>query len=193
VHDSEKDDATWLRMGQILINLAYVAAMFDSDGVDLEFTSNRQCNQHKVKDWAEVMHAFSSAKPSNPSILHTHLHAILRKYDHREASAKGNLNLIVLTDGHSIEDWDFDEIRESISSTTEALDKRDAPVDQIGVQFVLVDGYRGQERFQRLDDDMSKELNTTRYVTIRTYSEADLICTLGISLTLRRSRMHPRT
>lgn len=158
---------TWYELGQLLFQLAWIASKLDPDGIDVRFVGSDHCDVQQVKTWELVAQAFGSVEPHQdpqPLLLCHKLSDILEKY--RRASEqsgcghKTRLNLIVLTSGELNE---YDDIKGIIKEQIQKLDKIDATMNSIGVQFVLINGTKEVPSiFTYLDDRIHMDLGSTR-------------------------------
>ncbi|KAM3075484.1 hypothetical protein ACMFMG_007631 [Clarireedia jacksonii] len=162
----------WRQTQRALQTIAPIITTYDSDGIDIYFMNARNdrdkgdpSNGIAPGGWRGitredmVLEVFSQFTPRGTTPTGRRLSQILTPYvtklekelaHHREVKP---LNLIVITDGAASDDPDEEIIR-----IAKRLDKADAPLNQIGIQFFQVgNDYQATEALKALDDDLEKK------------------------------------
>ncbi|PQE12200.1 von willebrand factor protein [Rutstroemia sp. NJR-2017a BVV2] len=162
----------WTQTQRALQTIAPIITKYDSDGIDIYFMNNRNksdkgdlSNGIAPGGWRgvtredTVLEIFSQFLPRGTTPTGRRISQILTPYVSRlEKELEHNrevkpLNLIIITDGAASDDPDEEIIR-----IAKRLDKADAPLNQIGIQFFQVgNDYQATEALKALDDDLEKK------------------------------------
>ena len=146
----------WARTKKLMAKIASIAVQHDSNGVDVQFFNNyvekkKRCNLDNIED---VMRLFTDLLPYGETPTADKLDEELNEYCHeyeRDRSIKG-LNLIVLTDGAPSTGQDVEGV---LVKYARRLERADAPLLKVGVQFVQIGVDEGASKFlQKLDDNI---------------------------------------
>jgi len=166
------DDSTsmlqhWEPTLNALSTVAEIAARYDTDGVDMHFL-NSPLHLTNVASAAQVKELFSRVEPSGCTPTGSKLDKILRGYLQRYERGRDDvkpLNIVVLTDGEPTDDPES-----VIVAAARRLERLDAPLSQVGIQFLQIGDEKGaREALEELDDDLSAiwgvrdMVDTTRY------------------------------
>ncbi|GLB38867.1 putative von willebrand factor [Lyophyllum shimeji] len=150
----------WKQAGKALATLAAVAAKYDTDGLEIQFLNSPE-SRVGIVDPEAVKALFKAVRPEGATPLGTKLRALLTGYlarlDAERAGKKTTkpVNFIVITDGVPT---DGAATEEAILHAAQALDRRNARVAQVGVQFVQIGDDEGATAYlQRLDDELTKQ------------------------------------
>ena len=152
---------SWRETASTLAALVPICTAHDADGIDIYFLNKPDSDQYRnITNPAAVTHIFNTTAPRGITLTGTRLQAILNPYlDKVERLAKTSqlhtlkpLNIIVITDGVP-----SDDPESVIVLAAKRLDRCDAPLRQVGIQFFQV----GQEAeaaaaLQELDDEIEK-------------------------------------
>lgn len=150
----------WELVQKILNYSTVKASWYDDDGIDVHFMNNRRASQDNIRDpdIAVKIHHDIQLRGSTPikDRLFRHLKDYLQKFEAAKFSVDFKYyNLIVLTDGEpdpESEDEDdisdqedakknkaaFRIIRKRMVKIAKKLDKQDAELGQIGIQFCQI-------------------------------------------------------
>ena len=159
-------------VSQALATIALIVTKHDSDGIDIYFLN------HKSKDTGElsegvtatgyrgikraitITEIFERVRPQGGTPTGTRVHTILNPYLAKLEKVIGEgkevkpMNLIVLTDGVPL-----DNVELVLLSTAKKLDKLDAPLFQVSVQFFQVGNEdSAKEALEELDDELSNKI-----------------------------------
>ncbi|PBL03048.1 hypothetical protein ARMGADRAFT_1021810 [Armillaria gallica] len=157
--------------GEALAELAYIAAQYDGDGIEIQFL-NSPIVKHGLKTKEEITQLFQSITPSGLTPIGTKLDGLMmayieeyKKLRHTDQQPKP-VNYILLTDGVPTDKNPLTP-EEVIVKAAKALDEIYAPQIQVGIQFVQVGADTNATRYlQRLDDTLK-----------HTYSIRDIVDT----------------
>lgn len=146
-----------------------IAAEYDPDGVDVHFLMSAHLNQTNIKSGQEVLNLLAQVDLTKGSggtyfaevladILGTH---VARYEDYFKAAKRREkvdkvrpLNVIVLTDGKAN---DENATKKTIIKMGKKLDDMNAPLTQVGVQFLQVgDDNDAAKWLKSLDDDLER-------------------------------------
>ncbi|GKT49892.1 uncharacterized protein ColSpa_10073 [Colletotrichum spaethianum] len=159
---------SWPEVQNVLRAITPICTSHDDDGVDLYFLNNKTTDSgnaragkaaggyYGIRRTETVHEIFTTVRPRGATPTGQRLHAILRSYLQLLESKKHDLesvkpiNIIVITDGAP-----SDDVESTIISAAKKLDKLDAPMHQVGVQFFQVGNEPGaREALRELDDDL---------------------------------------
>ncbi|OHW90228.1 von willebrand factor domain-containing protein [Colletotrichum incanum] len=159
---------SWPEVQNVLRAITPICTSHDDDGVDLYFLNNKTSDSGNARAGkaaggyygirrAETVHEiFTMVRPRGATPTGQRLHAIVRAYLQLLESKKHDvesvkpINIIVITDGAP-----SDDVESTIISAAKKLDKLDAPMHQVGVQFFQVGNEPGaREALRELDDDL---------------------------------------
>jgi hypothetical protein len=174
------------RWGVLTKSMRYIgniAAEYDPDGVDIHFLMSTGLSQSNVKSGQEVLNLLAQVdltKGSGGTYFATVLAEILGPYvaryeDYFEATKRREkadkvrpLNIIVLTDGKAD---DAKSTKKTIIKMGKKLDKMNAPLTQVGIQFLQVgDDKDAAEWLKGLDNDLEDEYDIRDYVDTKTFN-----------------------
>ncbi|CUS07410.1 unnamed protein product [Tuber aestivum] len=159
----------WDQLGQALETIATIATKYDSDGIDIHFLNSPQYDRKHVTSPTTVKDLFNLVQPAGITPTGACLDRILREYLDSYADAKAAytsssttpgpqptmyaslpkpLNILVLTDGEPTDDPES-----VIVAAARNLDRLNAPLHQVGIQFVQIGNEEGaREALEELDD-----------------------------------------
>ncbi|KAL0940851.1 von willebrand factor [Colletotrichum truncatum] len=159
---------SWPEVQGVLRAITPICTAHDPDGIDLYFLNHKTSARgdpregkapggfYGIKRADTVEGIFSSVRPRGATPTGQRLHNIFKPYLQLLDSKKDDMdsvrpiNIIVITDGAP-----SDDVESTIISTAKKLDKLDAPLHQIGVQFFQVGNEPGaREALRELDDDL---------------------------------------
>ncbi|KAI1506254.1 hypothetical protein F5X99DRAFT_404303 [Biscogniauxia marginata] len=166
--------SNWEQAAQALNYILPVCVSHDKDGIDLYFLNHRSTDAGDMNDGAAgggyrnvtdvntVKGIFNRVRPVNMTPTGTRLRHILTPYIDsyvRRVAETGQkdcvkpFNIIVITDGHPT-----DDLEGILVETAMKLDRLEAPLSQVGVQFFQVGSDPAATRALRdLDDGLSTE------------------------------------
>ncbi|KAF3927024.1 hypothetical protein ABW21_db0204117 [Orbilia brochopaga] len=127
----------WNQAAAALSTVVPIVTFYDQDGIDIYFLNapDHPAN-HNIKTPAQVMEIFSTVRPqgSTPTgrALKRILEPYLERYE-RSPSRTKPLNIIVITDGVPT-----DDVESHIVKYAKKLDRLDADLTQVGVQFFQI-------------------------------------------------------
>ncbi|PWW74286.1 hypothetical protein C7212DRAFT_353420 [Tuber magnatum] len=179
----------WDQLGQALETIATIATKYDSDGIDIHFLNSPQYDRKHVTSPTAVRDLFDSVQPAGITPTGACLDRILREYLDNYADAKAAytpsstspgphptvyaslpkpLNILVLTDGEPTDDPGY-----VIVTAARNLDKLNAPLHQIGIQFVQIGNEEGaREALEELDDAIEEIYGIRDMVDFTPFVEA---------------------
>ncbi|KAJ0304248.1 hypothetical protein COL516b_006139 [Colletotrichum fioriniae] len=159
---------SWPEVQGVIRNIAPVCTAHDKDGVDLYFLNHKTQaggspregkaagGYYGIRRADTVEGIFTSVRPRGCTPTGQRLLAILKPYLQLLETKKNDIesvkpiNLIVITDGAP-----SDDVEATILYAAKKLDKLDAPMHQVGVQFFQVGNEPGaREALRELDDDL---------------------------------------
>ncbi|KAK1723800.1 uncharacterized protein BDZ83DRAFT_579961 [Colletotrichum acutatum] len=159
---------SWPEVQGVIRNIAPICTSHDEDGVDLYFLNHKTQaggnpregkaagGYYGIRRADTVEGIFTSVRPRGCTPTGQRLLAILKPYLQLLETKKNDIesvkpiNLIVITDGAP-----SDDVEATILYTAKKLDKLDAPMHQVGVQFFQVGNEPGaREALRELDDDL---------------------------------------
>lgn len=166
----------WSQLRIALESLVSVAGKYDSDGIDIHFLNASEHDRTNITDTKQIGQVFEKVQPRGVTPTGACLDRILRSYLDKYAAVKtayaqsssspGSdpnqqtlysllpkpLNIIVLTDGEPTDDPES-----VIVAAARALDKLNAPLHQVGIQFVQIGNEEGaREALEELDDRLEE-------------------------------------
>jgi len=135
VDDSGSMAAHWGATQRALETVARVAVQHDVDGIDLYFLNDAAHSAQRVRQADDVTRAFARVEPRGITPTAACLDAIMRPYLARLAAdpTVKPLNIVVLTDGEPTDDPES-----VIVAAARRLDRLNAPLHQLGVQFLQI-------------------------------------------------------
>ncbi|KAK2029495.1 hypothetical protein LX32DRAFT_639026 [Colletotrichum zoysiae] len=158
---------SWPEVQNVLRAITPICTSHDDDGIDLYFLNNKTSDSGNAREGkaaggyygirrAETVHnIFTTVRPRNATPTGQRLQAILRPYlqlleRNDDIESVKPINIIVITDGAP-----SDDVESTIISAAKKLDKLDAPIHQVGIQFFQVGNEPGaREALRELDDDL---------------------------------------
>ncbi|WYZ37384.1 hypothetical protein EsH8_II_000890 [Colletotrichum jinshuiense] len=159
---------SWPEVQGVLRAITPICTAHDADGIDLYFLNHKTSaagnaregkaagGYYGIRRADTVEGIFTSVRPRGATPTGQRLHGILRPYLQLLESKKNDIesvkpiNIIVITDGAP-----SDDVESTIISAAKKLDKLDAPMHQVGVQFFQVGNEPGaREALRELDDDL---------------------------------------
>ncbi|OHE92630.1 hypothetical protein CORC01_12076 [Colletotrichum orchidophilum] len=159
---------SWSEVRDVIRNIAPVCTSHDEDGVDLYFLNHdsqadgNPCEgkapggYYGIRRAETVEDIFTSVHPRGATPTGQRLRAILKPYLQLAETKKNNIesvkpiNVIVITDGAP-----SDDVEAPIIAAAKKLDKLDAPMHQVGIQFFQVGDEPGaREALWELDDEI---------------------------------------
>jgi hypothetical protein len=158
--------SNWDEVQQVLRQIAPVCTARDKDGIDLYFLnhkSKKECGgkakggYYNITSSRTIDDIFSAVRPSFQTPTGHRLNNILKPYVEdlqkaRDMEDVKPINVIVITDG-----CPSDDPEGIIVQHAKKLDKLDAPLYQVGIQFFQVgNNYEAREALQELDDGLAK-------------------------------------
>ncbi|KAK2059295.1 hypothetical protein LY76DRAFT_592435 [Colletotrichum caudatum] len=158
---------SWCEVQDVLRVITPICTSHDDDGIDLYFLNNKTSDSGNAREGkaaggyydicrAEMVHEiFNTVHPCGGTPTGQRLRAILWPYlelleRNGDVESAKPINIIVITDGRP-----SDDVESTIISAAKKLDKLDAPMHQVGVQFFQVGNEPGaREALRELDDDL---------------------------------------
>ncbi|OLN92055.1 hypothetical protein CCHL11_01635 [Colletotrichum chlorophyti] len=157
---------SWREVQGVLRAITPICTAHDDDGVDLYFLNHKTSasanggkaagGYYGIRRADTVEGIFTSVRPRGATPTGQRLQSILRPYLQALEGKKHNIesvkpiNVIVITDGAP-----SDDVESTILSAAKKLDKLDAPMHQMGVQFFQVGNEPGaREALRELDDEL---------------------------------------
>ncbi|KAK6497475.1 hypothetical protein TWF481_011883 [Arthrobotrys musiformis] len=127
----------WNQTAAALSAVVPIITFYDSDGIDVYFlNAPDRPHNHNIRTPAQVMEIFSTVKPqgSTPTgrALKRILEPYMEKYERNPNRVKP-LNIIVITDGVPT-----DDVESHIVKYARKLDRLDADLTQVGIQFFQI-------------------------------------------------------
>ncbi|RDB27109.1 hypothetical protein Hypma_004624 [Hypsizygus marmoreus] len=145
----------WAQAGEALANLAYTAAKYDADGIEIHFINSRKFQSH-AQSAKVVKKLFKSVILSGSTPLGGKMNVLLSDYLARleQDPTTKPVNFIVITDGAPT-DYPKTKLEDTIVEVAEKLDAQNASPTQIGIQFVQIGDAEGAtEYLEKLDNDL---------------------------------------
>ena len=157
----------WDTTKHVLAKIASIAVLHDRDGVDIRFFNYYLEDDERLNlDSAEkVMNIFDQVDPFGSTRTADVLERELNDYmfEYRKNRRRKGLNLIVLTDG---EPDDGQDVAGGIAKFAKKLEVSEAPLRQVGIQFVQIGGDKKAAEFLgTLDNDLQKNFSLDRDVS----------------------------
>lgn len=190
------DLSRWNETREALETVAAVATRYDADGIDIKFLNNHALDTYNITSASAIRGLFRRVQPSGCTPTGRCLDEILREYIDRYAAYKKAalldpdgprqlavkpLNIVVLTDGEPTDDPES-----VIVDAARNLERLNAPLHQVGIQFVQIGDEPGaREALEELDDALAgvyhirDMVDTTPYNGIRLTGETVLKVLLG--------------
>ncbi len=149
--------SSWRETSLALATIAPICTAHDKDGIDIYFLNAPDSSRYQnITRPDEVQRIFDQVRPGGGTPTGTKLNAILKPYLRELEAKKSNmdavkpLNIIVITDGVPTDDPES-----VIVSYARKLEKLDAPMWQVGIQFFQVGQEPGAaEALEELDDGL---------------------------------------
>ncbi|KAK0205240.1 hypothetical protein DFS33DRAFT_747758 [Desarmillaria ectypa] len=153
-----------LQAGKALAELAYDAAQYDDDGIEIQFLNN-PIVRHGLKTKEEVTELFQNVTPKGLTPIGAKLDGLMTAYidgfeklRHTDKQPKP-VNYILLTDGEPTDRKPL-TTEEVIVKAAKIPDEICAPQIQVGIQFVQVGADTNATKYlQRLDDNLKQAYN----------------------------------
>ncbi|PKK52404.1 hypothetical protein CI102_3520 [Trichoderma harzianum] len=205
---------SWEEVAGVLRAITPICTTHDKDGIDLYFLNHQSKTKntpegkapygyYNIETPEEITEIFNKVKPNGMTPTGSRLRSILRPYvgglptpkeKSRNIDDVKPINIIVITDGEPSDDPDSVIRKYAID-----LDKLDAPVHQVGIQFFQVGNVpKAAEALQHLDnlfgsasqvrdmvDTVSWDANPLRPFRPKTLS-ADTILKVVLGAVIRR-------
>ncbi|TFK61107.1 hypothetical protein BDN72DRAFT_849953 [Pluteus cervinus] len=149
--------ARWKQAGKALAKLAKLAAEYDEDGLDIFFLNSNESEQG-IKDPQEVAALFKRVSPRDLTPIGKRLRGFLEEYitQYRHNSGIKRVNYIVITDGEANDQEKENKVERVIVNAAQKLDDLNAPISQVGIQFVQIGTDESARRFLEMLDDTLK-------------------------------------
>lgn len=151
------DGSHWDQTIKALKTFTTIAARYDTNGIDIHFLNHNSQDVYNITDASVITPLFSSITPSGITPTGRCLDEILRDYIDEYAEYKRDpannppvkpLNIVVLTDGEP-----SDDPESVIVDAARQLDRLNAPLHQVGIQFLQIGDEPGaEEALKELDD-----------------------------------------
>ncbi|TEA15607.1 hypothetical protein C8034_v002084 [Colletotrichum sidae] len=165
---------SWTEVQEVLQAITPICTAHDIDGVDLYFLNHKTHGSaagsrasggyYQIKRADTVTGVFSSVRPRGATPTGSRLNNILKPYlqlledNKKDVESVKPINIIVITDGAP-----SDDVEATIIRAAQKLDRLDAPLHQIGVQFFQVGNEPGaREALRELDDGLADQANGLR-------------------------------
>ena len=160
----------WDTTKHVLAKIASIAVLHDRNGVDVRFFNEYLEDSERLNlDSADkVMNIFGKVEPFGSTPTADVLERELKDYifEYRSNRHMKGLNLIVLTDGEPDSGQDVAGV---IATFAKKLEELEAPLRQVGIQFVQIGGDKKAAEFLRtLDNDLQKKYALDRDVSAYT-------------------------
>lgn len=157
----------WDTTKHVLAKIASIAVLHDRNGVDIRFFNEylEDVERLDLDSADKVMSIFDKVEPfgSTPTadVLERELNDYI--FEYRNNRHRKGLNLIVLTDG---EPDDGQDVAGVIAKFAKKLEELEAPLRQVGIQFVQIGGDKKAAEFlATLDNDLQKKYSLDRDVS----------------------------
>jgi hypothetical protein len=188
VDDSLSMTAHWAATRSALETVATVALKHDQDGIDIHFMNHPENSAWNVKSATHIRRLFSQVEPAGCTPTGECLDDILREYMDRYAQSKAPvppssspsqqppqkvkpLNILVLTDGEPTDDPES-----VIVAAARRLEALNAPLHQVGIQFLQIGDEPGaREALEELDDTLAEVYGIRDMVDTTRYGNAEQI------------------
>lgn len=178
VDDSASMTAHWTSTRNALETVAAAAFAYSPGGLDIRFL-NSNLMGIGIQTPAEVRQIFNRVIPTGCTPTGRALDMILRNYldDYLRGQPIKPLNIVVLTDGEPTDDPES-----VIVAAAKRLEKLNAPLHQIGIQFLQIgDDEDARKALMELDDALAgiygirDMVDTTRYDEGSVGGDADVV------------------
>ncbi|KIO29428.1 hypothetical protein M407DRAFT_242643 [Tulasnella calospora MUT 4182] len=152
----------WNTAKEALKELVHLAKDWDSNGIDIYFLNSASTGLG-IKTQEEVVELFTRVSPEGWTPTGVTLRSLITPYIESlpsnprapDAVVVKPRNYIVITDGEATDSGD-DRLKPVIVKLMKMLDKRNAPLNQLGIQFVQVgDDENARAFLEKLDDQIS--------------------------------------
>lgn len=160
--------SNWLEVRRVLQGITPVCTARDGDGIDLYFLNHRSPQSggagqadggyYNITDPRRVDNIFDDVRPNSTTPTGKRLQTILKPYVASLTEADDiddvkPINIIVITDG-----CPTDDPESVIVQYARKLDKLEAPLHQVGIQFFQVgSNAAAREALRELDDDLASQ------------------------------------
>jgi len=164
----------WAQAGEALGQLASVASKYDQDGVDIRFLNSSK-KAKGVKDPSEVENIFKKVSPGGSTPIGARFRGLLSDYFTRYAANPNKtkkVNFIMITDGAATDGPD-DNVETIIVKYAKKLDELNAPITQVGIQFVQIGNDDAAKSFLEGLDDALKTKHHIRDIVDTTVSSSE--------------------
>ncbi|KAH7930625.1 hypothetical protein BV22DRAFT_1000161 [Leucogyrophana mollusca] len=183
----------WEEAKNALSSLAEIAATYDRDGIDVHFLNDQRSGQG-LKDSAAVKKLFENVSPRGATPIGQALENLILPYLRKLEKAKKRydkgdtfalqqikpVNFIVITDGAPT-----DEPEEVIVAAAKRLDVHNAPLTQLGIQFVQIGNSKKAAAYlQELDDSLGSTRGVRDIVDTTPYFGTQLTAEMLIKILL---------
>ena len=157
----------WDTTKHVLAKIASIAVLHDRDGVDIRFFNEylEDVERLHLNSADKVMRIFGKVEPFGSTPTADVLERELRDYifEYKSNRHRKGLNLIILTDGEPDSGQDVAGV---IARFAKKLEVLEAPLRQVGVQFVQIGGDKKAAGFLRsLDNDLQQKYALDRDVS----------------------------
>ncbi|KAJ0335840.1 hypothetical protein KNSL1_013476 [Colletotrichum chrysophilum] len=159
--------SSWLEVRLALQAITRICVAHDADGIDLYFLNNKTKDKgnedqgkassgiRKIKKSENVGKIFDTVRPRGATFTGQRLRHILKPYlellerNKDDVESVKPVNIIIITDGAP-----SDDVKSTTMPAAKHLDKLDAPMHQLGVQFFQVGDEPGAAKALReLDEE----------------------------------------
>jgi len=178
--------AYWHQVSELLRTITNVATRYIDDpneGIDVLFLNSYQFNESNVRSAEKIISIFRQVVPHGVTPTANLLDHVLRGYleEVYELQKTGlslmeiwrqtkPVNIVILTDGEPT-----DEPEDVIVDVAKKLDQLNAPLAQVGIQFVQIgDDPAATEYLESLDDALKVEYNIRDIVDTTPYTGKDV-------------------
>lgn len=146
----------WRETGEALQAITPICTAHDADGIDIFFLNHADSPfHHNVTTSGTVREIFDTVRPGGGTPTGQRLHQILRPYLRKYTEAPETtkpINIICITDGEP-----SDDVEGPLIQAAKKLDKLEAPVWQVGVQFFQVGrDEKAKASLKQLDDELGE-------------------------------------
>ncbi|TFK66969.1 hypothetical protein BDN72DRAFT_125427 [Pluteus cervinus] len=169
--DSRWEQSVNSNAGEALAQLAEVAAEYDKDGLDIRFLNSPK-TELGVKDPQIVNQLFQRVSPSSGTPIGGKMKGLLADYLERYEKNPDikRVNYIVITDGAAT-DEPANSLDGVIVKFAKKLDELNAPIAQVGIQFVQIGNDHNAKWFLQQLDDTLKSTHKIRDMVDTTVNE----------------------
>jgi len=170
VDDSGSMEPLWSQACRALSALAVVASRYDKNGIDIHFLNHEKAGE-RIKSDHEVALLFNEVAPCGPTPLGECLervtHQMLKDLDKGKPH---KTNFLVITDGRATDDAEG-----AIVHIAKRLEKANATLSQLGIQFIQI-GSDSQARtfLEKLDNDLKEKYSIRDMVDTEPYTTGEL-------------------